>query len=77
MPPSTLSEGEITRALRELGYSDIIADDDGLVYYKHPEIPVGYLLFDFSKGPIPWPSVAQDLEDAGVNVDAFVVYLEF
>lgn len=77
MPPSALSEGEITRALRELGYSDTVADGDGLVYYKHPEIPVGYLVFDFSKGPIPWSLVAQDLEDAGVNVDAFVVYLEF
>lgn len=77
MPPSALSEGEITRALRELGYRDIVAEGDGLVYYKHPEIPVGYLVFDFSKGPIPWSLVAQDLEEAGVNVDAFVVYLEF
>lgn len=77
MPPSTLSEGEITRALRELGYSAIAGTGDGSVYYKHPEIPGGYLLFDFSKGPIPWPLVAQDLEDAGVNLDAFVVYLEF
>ena len=77
MPPSTLSEGEITRALRELGYSAIAGTGDGLVYYKHPEIPVGYLMFDFSKGPIPWSLVAQDLEEAGVNLDAFVVYLEF
>lgn len=77
MPPSVISEGEITRSLRELGYSDIATTGDGMVCYKHPEIPVGYLLFDFSKGPILWTLVTQTLEEAGVNVDAFVVYLEF
>ena len=76
MPPNALTEGDITRTLREMGYTIRTEGPDGLVYYKHPEIPVGYLVFDFSRGPIPWSLVEQDLEESGVNIDAFVVYLD-
>ena len=76
MPPNALTEGDITRTLREMGYTIRDERPDGLVYYEHPEIPVGYLVFDFSRGPIPWNLVEQDLEESGVNIDAFVVYLD-
>ena len=76
MPPNALTEGDIALALRGVGYTTRVERPDGLVYYKHPEIPVGYLVFDFSRGPIPWNLVEQHLEEYGVNIDAFVVYLD-
>ena len=76
MPPNALTEGDIARALRGVGYTIRTEGPHGLVYYEHPEIPVGYLVFDFSRGPIPWNLVEQDLEESGVNIDAFVVYLD-
>ena len=67
--PRFLSEAELTRVLRALGFTVNAAGSDGLVLYSHPELPVEHLVFDFSKGPIPQELVAATLTEVGLNLE--------
>ena len=70
-----VSEAEIADALKDLGYS-ATARLDGLTYYSHSHVPHQPIVLDHSKGPIPFEILLASLEIQGINVDAFVVYLE-
>ena len=68
-PPRLLSEEELVRALRELGYTVRVVAPEGFAHYEHPGMPAGYLVFDFSKGPIPLALVSATLAAAGLNLE--------
>ena len=79
MQPDKIALADMTLALGQMGYTIVIegADDfQGLVFYRHPDIPTGYLLFDFRNGSIEWDIIESSLEQEGINVDAFCAYLQ-
>ena len=70
---SDVSREQMHRVLLHMGYK-LIAEEDDLVRYidtVHPgdlELP---LEFDFSRGPIPWRDVQNQLEYEGANPEVF------
>ena len=69
-----VSREQADSALSQLGYQ-AKNEEGGLVYYTDETSSIP-LLFDFSKGPIPWTDFKRTLEAEGVNSEAFWAFIE-
>ena len=74
LPVKIVTEGDISYALSQMGYSEI-SRQEGVVHFLHPDAPEGPLQLDFSKGPIPQDLLEPLLEQQGINLDAFHAFL--
>ncbi len=71
--PGTISKSQADYVFRQLGYTAI--EHGEIVIYRDDRYE-NILEFDFGMGPIPWVDFKRGLETEGINVDAFLAYLE-
>lgn len=75
MSTRTVTVDEIIHALTQMQYS-VIQDLDGLIVFRHPEVPGDPIMVDLGKEPYPLPILLASLEKQGINPDAFCAYLD-
>ena len=75
MSSRLVSEPEARSALQDLRYL-FIQERNGIYIYRHIEEPGVRVVLDFSQSSIHYQLLLMTLEAQGVNLDAFVAYLD-
>ena len=73
--PDAVQKQQAISILGEMGYY-VLEDSEELVLLLDPKAPARPVMFDFSKGSIPWPEAKETLENEGINPEAFYSHLE-